>query len=82
MQGVEGAALGRGEGWEGGGAGGGRGTGDAGTGAVDEDAARDVVGEGDGAGVEGARGRRAAEAAVSVRCFVLARRELFWGQSV
>ena len=59
MQGVEGTALNRCKGRQGGRAGSRGRAGDASTRAVDQDPAREVVGEGDGAGVEGSRGRRA-----------------------
>ena len=61
VQGVEREALGWGQGRQGRRSGRRGRSGDAGAGEVDEDAAGEMVGEGDGAGIEGLGGRRALE---------------------
>ena len=84
VESVEGAVLEGCEGLEGGGAGSGGRAGDAGAGAVEEDAAGEVVGEGDGAGVEGPGGRWALREEVSVYVSVyldvLCARQELWGR--
>lgn len=65
MQGVQGASLERCKGREGGRAGSRGCAGDASTGAVEENSAREVVWEGDGAGVEDPGGRRALQTDVN-----------------
>ena len=67
MQGVEGPALNRCKGWQGGRAVSRGRAGDASTRAIDKDPAWEVIWEGDGAGVEGPRGGRALKKTISVQ---------------
>lgn len=72
VQGVERETLSRGERREGRRSRSRRGSCDAGAGEVDQDAAGEMIGEGDRAGIEGLGGRRAWETDVSVRLAITA----------
>ena len=77
MQSVEGLPLDRCQGWQGGRTGSRGCADDTSTGAIDEDSAREVVREGDGAGVEGPRWRRALRRDVSAQTIILGSQRSF-----